>query len=615
MGKNIKLSKKDFDTKECEKILLGKEFKVGIYTNTCFNSIFGGAVGKAREKGELEKAKIYQLFAAACSMMLEPNEDKEIAGLVVEGPFFPLWIMDGKRSCIVNDFSKEDIVFFSEIVEDVENAWLRARLADVVWVKLKNQKYALMAIDAYSTIFLNAENFNMDVNDCWNRAINLALKVKNVERISKLKEALNKAFFTAEANKFFALRVSRLLCRFNIDNQEKKLIAEKLERIAKEFKKENELYEASYYFEEAAKLYKILDKKEFFCEMVIAQADILCERAKIGVEEGRNSSANLWYEQAIQKLRGIPNADRVNFKISERIKELRDKLSESGERVFDEMVTVSSTIPAELVQKQIDSAIKHVQGKGIFNTLAAFANISDINYEKMKVDAIKMMQNTIVADMPATHYHRDGRVIGKTDGIDFNSGNNDLQVHVTMMRNYSAYVDVTAQIIIMPALQTIKAEHNFTEEDFLKFAQESPFVPPCHEELFAKGLFAGYSDDLITAMHILPFQLEALVRYHLKRKDVETTTIDNDGIEAEVGLSALMNKPEIEKIFCKDMDFEIEALFCDPLFANLRNEVGHGLVKQDEFDTTACFYAWWLVFKLVFNTYAWAIQGSKKKEK
>jgi hypothetical protein len=64
-----------------------------------------------------------------------------------------------------------------------------------------------------------------------------------------------------------------------------------------------------------------------------------------------------------------------------------------------------------------------------------------------------------------------------------------------------------------------------------------------------------------------------MIRFHLKQHGAKTTNLDKNGIENEKGLSTLMELPEIETIFRKDLSFEIKALFCDPFGPNLRNEL------------------------------------------
>ena len=84
---------------------------------------------------------------------------------------------------------------------------------------------------------------------------------------------------------------------------------------------------------------------------------------------------------------------------------------------------------------------------------------------------------------------------------------------------------------------------------------------------------------------------------------MSTSHLDQDGIETENGLSALIDLPQVSKIFGQDLAFEIKALFCDQMGPNLRNNIAHGLFDDRQIVSPDAVYAWWLGFKLVFITF------------
>jgi hypothetical protein len=94
-----------------------------------------------------------------------------------------------------------------------------------------------------------------------------------------------------------------------------------------------------------------------------------------------------------------------------------------------------------------------------------------------------------------------------------------------------------------------------------------------------------------------------MVRVHLKQAGAQTTNLDKDGIENENGLSTLMDLPKVAAVFGKDLSFEIKTLFCDAFGPNLRNDLAHGLLDEDAFNSPNAIYAWWLGLRLVFNTW------------
>jgi hypothetical protein len=143
-------------------------------------------------------------------------------------------------------------------------------------------------------------------------------------------------------------------------------------------------------------------------------------------------------------------------------------------------------------------------------------------------------------------------------------------------------------------------EHRFREADFVALASQSPIVPKDRTNLFGKALFAGYERDFVTALHLLIPQIEHMVRVHLKQAGAKTTNLDKDGIQDEKGMSTLMDLPEAEQVFGKDLTFELKAIFCDPFGSNLRNELAHGLLDENSCHSVSGIYAWWFALRLVF---------------
>ena len=87
----------------------------------------------------------------------------------------------------------------------------------------------------------------------------------------------------------------------------------------------------------------------------------------------------------------------------------------------------------------------------------------------------------------------------------------------------------------------------------------------------------------------------------LKQNGLVTTHTDQDGIENEIGLSSLVNLDGAREILGDDLWFELQAVFTDSLSANLRNEVGHGLLDDETSNSLYSVYAWWMVLRLIIR--------------
>jgi len=593
------IDKSDFDKEHCQRILHDS-------TGDGYTSIYDAFSKSARKSlgdGNPKQAKIYWLLSDACSMMLSSDSKNE--------PFKPFAVFHDRRSAIADDFSAEDISFFSEIVTEVTDIRLKARLADLAWLKAskKDLNNALVAIDAYRQIPLDTETWVRDGRECWYRALSLAamLRAGAGNRIQEMERDIQQAFDSCkESDGYLALWLADLMANFGLGKSNAGDIAGKLESLARTFEGDGDLHRARDYFDNSSKWYASAGDKTKSVEMTICHAEAFVKEAiaRTATEQPSNMVAASFYEKAIQILRTIPKADRPALKIEERIAELHKSLNEAGQLSLNEMGVISSE--GIDITQMVEAAKSAVSEKTPIDALKAFANLSQgMRISEMQDSAIKQLKQYPLSSLfGGTYMSRDGRVIAKTNGIDFDTLDvNHPNVQATVMRNHGIHLTLIVQGNVLPALEILHLEHRIREVDFLSIVKQSPIVPPGREALFAKGLYSGYDHDYVTALHLLSPQIENLVRYHLKNAGAKTSTLDSCGIENENGLSTLVALPEMKTVFGDDLTFEIKALFCDPLGANLRNELAHGLVDHNACNSLHGVYAWWLTLRLVFNTF------------
>lgn len=566
---------------------------------------FSSAAQKAMEATQLERGKVLWLLADVCSMMLRPKSINE--------PYQPIMVLDGKRTVIPDDFSEADIVFFAQIVDDIDDLRLKARIADLAWLlgKSRNVRFALAAIDAYRAIPLNTETWLQDGRECWERAIGLARMLKGAagNRLQEMEETILAASQAASCTDgFLILWLAELLESSHLGREHRPAIAQKLSSSAREFDSEGDLHRAGEYWRISIDWFKAAEDHAKATEMTVALAENWVKEAgaRVASDSPSHMAATSFYEDAIQTYRTIPKPQRIAWRVDERIAELRVLLQKSGEKSLDEMGTIHS--PKMDITRLVEHARDAVRGKTPIDALMALANLHPgAKAKQARDEAIATLRkHPLQAFFSATTMSRDGRVIAKRPGMSLAAtptADDEIVIRTQMVHDLQILVGLAVQGEIVPALEIILMEHRLREADFVKLARRSPVVPPGRAELFGKALFAGYDRDLVTAIHLLVPQIEHTVRFHLKQAGVKTTTLDSDGIETECGLSTLMGMPEAKKVFGKDLTFEVSALLCDAHGPNLRNELAHGLLDEDACQSVYVVYVWWLALKLVFNAY------------
>jgi hypothetical protein len=563
------------------------------------------AARTAIENDRFPEGKALWLLADACSMTLTPSSLNE--------PFKPFMVMNGKRSALPIDFQRPDVDLFAAFAEEVDDPWLQARLADVVWLLIepRNPKYALLAIDAYRRLPLDSATWIRGSRECWHRAISLTLMLKAGagDRLKQIEAAVMAAFESArQEDGYLALWLSDMLAKHRLGREHHLGIAATLEATARTFDVDGDLHRARDYFDAASRWFRLTGNIVKAAEMTACLAEGWVKEAvaKISSEQPSNMVAASFYENAIQTYRNIPRSERSTHRVDERIAELRTHLSETGAKSLDEMGRITS--PTVDISEIVETAINSVKGKPTLEALAAFASIyRGARAQKIREFSEKMLrEHPLQALFAATHISRDGRVIARRPGIGFGDSSSEeykATLWAEMVKHYGMELGLIVQGEIWPSLEILRLEHRLREEDFIAIANSSPIVPTDRKRLMGRALFAGYDNDFVGALHILVPQLEHMVRWHLKGVGVKTTTLDKDGIENENGLSTLMDIPEVAQIFGDDLAFELKALFCDAFGPNLRNELAHGLLTAEECQSSYAIYAWWFGVKIVFNTF------------
>lgn len=566
------------------------------------------ALSTAARTAEAEEreahGRVLQLLAFACAMHLDPTSRNE--------PFKPISVgLDGKLAVIPRDFTETHMAFFAQIIDDVNNALVKARLADLLWMhrSTRHANFALTAIDNYRSVPLDSETWASGALECHQRAITLARSVRGAagNRHQEIETSLSESIASSTADdEFFPLKLAEVLETCELSKDQYATVATKLEALALEFEQQGDVYKERRYRYAAATWFRKSENQDKSVVMIIAQAEGWVKEAdaRILCEEQDFLFAVDCYDRAIKIYQTIPRVDRERHQIDERIAELQRYRTECREKSQGQSKAfVSASQDLTDVAKNVRSAVGN---KSLDEAMTAFAGLFTISVNQLRDLAVDSLANSPLRAFISTSYlDADNRVIAQHSGVSGSTPSKDDEVVVRaeMAGLYDWMIRSAVCGRILPALDTLTSEHNISKADFVELARLSPVVPPRREILFGKALFYGFDHEFDTALHLLVPQIENMVRFHLKGVGAKTTNVDPSGIETENGLSTLMDLPQSVDLFGEDVAYEVRTLFCDHFGQNLRNNVAHGLVDDAEAQSVHSVYAWWYGLKIVFNTY------------
>ena len=531
------------------------------------------------------------LLSNICSPMIDLESRND--------PFQPFMTWGNKRSFLPIDLIDEEILYLSSILDEDFPPILKARIADILWTysKPKNKKHSEIAIENYISMDVFDDFFEPDVYVFWERTVMLAKQIKNSSLIEKIKSKLLNEIDHPSTNwDFHLLKIIEIFDNTDLDKGLNHELAEKLLEKQKEFNHEKQFHIAEKYLESATKLFKKAGNAEDSCRSLA----FLAQATENHGDYRKNESAmvaNHFYKMALQRYRQIPNSYRNTLQIDQKLDTIQEKITQSGLLITDELKLIS-TEQMNISELQ-EQSINHVKDKQTaFESLLYFSGVSSCNFESIWKSTENNINNSPISSLfGATSVSLDGRKISSIPPL--NGDNKDEVILKTAIKNFGIHMHLAVEGCILPALEQIQKEHLFPKEFLIQLCKLSAIVPDKREILVANALYQGFGWDFRSAIHLLAPQVENIVRQLLKQNGLVTTHTDQDGIENEMGLSSLVNMEQARGILGDDLWFELQAVFTDSLSANLRNEVGHGLLDDDTSNSLYSVYAWWMILRLV----------------
>ncbi|OFM01494.1 DUF4209 domain-containing protein [Neisseria sp. HMSC074B07] len=535
------------------------------------------------------------LLSNICSPMIDLESRND--------PFQPFMTWGNKRSFLPIDLINEEILYLSSIVDEDLPPILKARIADILWTysKPKNKKHSEIAIENYISMDVFDDFFEPDVHVFWERAVMLAKQTKNSSLIEKIKSKLLEEIENPSTNwDFYLLTIIEIFDNTDLDEERNYKLAEKLLEKQKEFNHKQQFHIVEKYLELAAKLFK----KSGNAEDSYKSLALLSQAIENHGDYRKNESAmvaNSFYKLAFQRYREIPKSYRSILQIDQKLDTVQEKITQSGLLITDELKLIS-TKEMDISDLQ-EHCANHVKGKQTaFESLLYFSGVSSCNFESIWKSTENNINNFPTSSLfGATSVSPDGRKISSIPPLALDGSNRDEVILKKAIKNFGIHMHLAVEGCILPALNQIQKEHLFPKEFLIQLCKLSAIVPEKREILVANALYQGFEWDFRSAIHLLAPQVENMVRQLLKRNGLVTTHTDPNGIENEMGLSSLVSIVGAREILGDDLWFELQAVFTDSLSANLRNEVGHGLLDDETSNSLYSVYAWWMVLRLVIH--------------
>lgn len=517
-------------------------------------------------------------------------------------PYGPMWIADGRRSAIPEDYRGAQAEILIELAPTVEHPGLRARLADTVWVNdLKNKTAADLAIDGYADVidgvlsgrykhrFESGAGISLRSVDVLKRAFQIASRTRKSsalpERLLSLLLSLLAAAETAQALVAFN-RLGELA--LTLEALPASELAQRAEHLAASALEANVMVRRPAY-QLAASAYRETKDEESALRCRLAAAELL-----VAMADGMDSAAAAahWLMDAIQEYRTIKGT-------KERRKELEVKLREVQSAAFDEMGSFS--IPMDL-KPIIESMQATLEGQSLSSALYVVACLAPSRpTDQLRAAARRSLETAPLSAMfGAVHLDRDGKVTGKSPGASLSDDPDEAWYEHQVCQEEKLHRHLVVAGHFETARRMIAASYPISERHFMPIAEASPFVPAGYQYIFALGFARLFQGDPVSAAHLLLPQLENSMRDVLLQHGGDPTLIQSDMIQEDRSLSAMLDRDRsaLEKIFGEALIGEIDRLFNSRLGPAIRHDWAHGKLSLGDCLGPDVIYACWLIYSI-----------------
>ena len=547
------------------------------------------------ESGDETGAELFQLFSALSSMYLDLTDPKE--------PLQPQWILEKHRAPIPDDFKDEQLNFLSDIVDDVTEKNMQARIAEVIWLRKRNHKFARLAHESYLDT-VNLENLTHYTQEHVIRAMQIAKQLNDQvlsdRAVQVARQVADMELIAGNVAPWSWLyeQIARHIAEY--DQAELERIAELIWQQATNVEQKGDWDFATRLKERSIRIFGLSKNKFWVQESRRELLETLTSYAQRHAENGDYWKAYSSIEQAFEHLKKIDSKNGLREKLHRLLNEYSSKISENMDWQESKI-----TLPQEELDQLNNltkQVIENIKGKSLEDALLELANFPHaISLSAAQEGAETFLQESVFAQLVSTRsFGRTGKVESRK--ISFATAG----FYATQFRNmYFTFV-------ILPAIQLIVSEHQIETENLYPIFNKSDFIPEHLVKSFTLAMVAGFKQDFFSVAHILPMLIESALRDLLTTLGIVTSKLREDLVEEERSLDWILRHPALQKLLGVNLMFDLlTVLVRDEEMggSNIRNMVAHGLLPDNVYFQEGesynevhreLLYLWWLALKLSF---------------
>lgn len=549
---------------------------------------------KACHDEESAPARALGVLLALCSfhLLLEPEGEA----------FGPRWTAaNGTRTVIPSDLRGDQSLVLAAIARELPHPFLRARAAEVAYEN-GDRRMGLVAIEAYAdlvrqrldgTLASTSSEDDLGAADIVapiERAFRInVIVVKRGTVADPLKEAHALAYARAVAERAHSEYQTLAVIGMNHRLLEPADVAATATALAEAEPNGAHCLAVKEVWLVAADAHHRAGDKDASRAASLKAID---QTLKMQDQVGPHAARAHWIKVAIGELRQLGGC-------TERLDELRKQLRDVQDRSLEEFGQIRT--PLKLADIRAATAEEFAG----FDLPEAMRRVIPVlippAVDRLKREALDIARRTPLSSIFSSSYADfEGKEVARGPMLGLGGEPSEEWFKEQSFRQQAPARHITMLGQIEPARQAVVASFPLQERHFVPIATFSAFVPASHRHIFAMGFARLWQGDYVTAGHLLIPQLENSLRHVLGLAGVDTSKIEDDGIQGDRALSMLMTvaREPLTELFGEDVVWQIDTLYNFRPGAAIRHELAHGKIGWGAFYSPDVMLACWFVYYL-----------------
>ncbi|MBR4916912.1 MAG: DUF4209 domain-containing protein [Fibrobacter sp.] len=533
----------------------------------------------AEQEDNPHKSKILWLLADILSLEFD-NEQKDFLPMC----FFRL-----------ENLSEKDVDFLTTLLNEDIVPYIKARIADVLFCKTKQfRPYVDIAINSYLKMPIGSKNWNLYMQDAWQRAIFL-VQTRAKKRTVELKN-LFFGFVRNASNNDVEPIIWTLIYVFEKSDLE--LHPDVLDTCVKVIR---------YYIPRISfsliRYWSVAFDKIALVNHDVSDSlyeELINDRLPYFEKEIKRD----FYVRACEINRLIPLLGKMSKNKRAELQDKEQWMIKKSEELYRKAMQFEFRHYSEYADLERRKSIENFFSKSnpalLFVHLLKSIAFNEKTYESI-IKAGSELKNglTYIAGSPMNVLNANGSIVSSN----WEDASKNLLEKDCVAKEFQKYVFKQSVECLEPIFIELTKKccltYGSAKEQLLT---HSSYLNETNVSAFAKGWIYGIQGDVYAALHLMVPHFDRILLDFLKEKDVPVMGRNkNTNVDFEKSPGNFLELNESVAVLGREQAFQIKMIFYSELGFNYRNRIAHGQVNDAASEQIYMRYAWTFILKFLLD--------------